>query len=277
MSVVVGRSKVATKYGIVAANQPLAAQAGVQMLQRGGNAVDAAIAANAVMAVVEPQSNGVGGDLFAIVYDAKTQTLHGLNSGGWAPAGLTPALLKARGIVEMPMTGIHSVTVPGAVAGWEALRTRLGSLPMRDLVAPAAFYAADGFPVTEQTAAHWQELTGKLLTEPSAASAYLPRGRAPHAGEIFQNPDLAATLQRIASDGAAGFYEGPTADAMLSISREMGGTMTAADLKEFTPEWVAPISTTYRGWTVYELPPNTQGIAALIMLNLMEQFPFGDS
>jgi len=276
MSVVVGRSKVATKYGIVAANQPLAAQAGVQMLQRGGNAVDAAIAANAVMAVVEPQSNGVGGDLFAIVYDAKTQTLHGLNSGGWAPAGLTPALLKARGIVEMPMTGIHSVTVPGAVAGWEALRTRLGSLPMRDLVAPAAFYAADGFPVTEQTAAHWQELTGKLLTEPSAASAYLPRGRAPHAGEIFQNPDLAATLQRIASDGAAGFYEGPTADAMLSISREMGGTMTAADLKEFTPEWVAPISTTYRGWTVYELPPNTQGIAALIMLNLMEQFPFGD-
>jgi gamma-glutamyltranspeptidase/glutathione hydrolase len=276
MSVVVGRSKVATKYGIVAANQPLAAQAGVQMLQQGGNAVDAAIAANAVMGVVEPQSNGIGGDLFAIVYDAKTQTLHGLNSGGWAPAGLTPALLRAQGIVDMPMTGIHSVTVPGAVAGWEALRTKLGSLPMRDLIAPAAFFAEDGFPVTEQIAVHWGELAEKLRTEPSAASAYLPGGRAPHAGEIFRNPDLAATLRRIAADGAGGFYEGPTAAAVLSISNAMGGTMSAADLREFTPEWVAPISTTYRGWTVYELPPNTQGIAALIMLNLMEQFPLGD-
>jgi gamma-glutamyltranspeptidase / glutathione hydrolase len=276
MSIVVGRSKVATKYGIVAANQPLAAQAGVQILERGGNAVDAAIAANAVMGVVEPASNGIGGDLFAIVYDARTQKLRGLNAGGWAPAGLSPALLKSKGVAEMPLLGIHSVTVPGAVAGWEALRSTLGTMPMADLLAAAIFYADDGFPVTEVIAGHWQGYAQKLADEPTASSTYLPGGRTPRAGEIFTNAALARSLQRIATDGAAGFYEGPTADAILSISREQGGTMAAADLKEFTPEWVAPISTTYRGWTVYELPPNTQGIAALIMLNLMERFPLGD-
>src|SRR5256885_13556939 len=163
MSVSVGRSRVATKYGIVAASQPLAARAGVQVLERGGNAVDAAIAANAVMGVVEPQSNGIGGDLFAIVYDAKAGTLHGLNASGWAPDGLTPALLKSRGITEMPRGGIHTVTVPGAVAGWEALRVRLGTVPMSELLAAAIRYAEEGFPVSDVIAAHWSALTENWL------------------------------------------------------------------------------------------------------------------
>jgi len=276
MSVTPGRSRVATKYGIVATSQPLAAQAGVQILERGGNAIDAAIAANAVMGLVEPQSNGIGGDLFAIVYDAKRGTLHGLNSHGWAPRALTPAVLTGRGLTAMPATGIHTVTVPGTVAGWEKLRARLGTLPLRDLLAAAILYAEEGFPVTDVIAAHWASLTEKLAAEPSAATTYLPRGETPRAGQIFRNPDLARSLRLIADRGRAGFYEGPTAEAILEISRERGGTMTAADLTEFEPEWVEPISTTYRGWSVYELPPSTQGIAALIMLNLMETFPLGE-
>ena len=151
----VGRSKVATKYGIVAASQPLAARAGVQVLEHGGNAVDAAIATNAVMGLVEPQSNGIGGDLFAIVYEAKTGKLHGLNAGGWAPTGLSAALLKSKGIERMPGKGIYTVTVPGAVAGWDALRAKFGKLPMSDLMAPAIFYAENGFPVSEVIAATW--------------------------------------------------------------------------------------------------------------------------
>jgi gamma-glutamyltranspeptidase/glutathione hydrolase len=276
MSVVVGRSRIATKYGIVAASQPLAARAGVQVLERGGNAIDAAIATNAVMGLVEPHSNGIGGDLFAIVYDAKTGTLHGLNASGWAPSGLTPALLKSSGLTGMPATGIHTVTVPGAVAGWEALRARFGALPMSDLLAAAMFYADEGFPVSDVTAVEWGALTEKLATERNAVKTYLPNGRAPEAGEVFRNPDLAGSLRQIATHGPAGFYKGKTAAAIVAISREKGGTMTASDLCELEPEWVDPISTTYRGWTVYELPPNTQGIAALMMLNLMEQFPLGE-
>jgi gamma-glutamyltranspeptidase/glutathione hydrolase len=276
MSVTSGRSRVATKYGIVAASQPLAARAGVQVLERGGNAVDAAITANAVMGLVEPQSNGIGGDLFAIVYEAKTKKLHGLNAHGWAPRALTTSLLKSQGITEMPLTGIHTVTVPGAVAGWDVLRGRLGTLPMHELLAAAIFYADEGFPVSDVIAAHWATLSEKLAAEPSAHDTYLPGGRAPRAGEIFRNPALARSLRLVAERGRAGFYEGPTAGGILEISRERGGTMTASDLTEFEPEWVEPMSTTYRGWTVYELPPSTQGIAALIMLNLMEAFPLGE-
>jgi len=273
---VVGRSRVITKYGIVAASQPLAAQAGAQVLERGGNAVDAAIATNAVLGVVEPQSNGIGGDLFAIVYEAKTGMLHGLNASGWAPRVLSPALLESRGIREMPRTGIHSVTVPGAVAGWDALGTRLGTRPMSELLGAAIRYADEGFPVTDVIAAHWATFARKLADEAAAAATYLPGGRPPRAGEIFRNRDLAASLGRIADRGPAGFYEGPTADAILAVSREKNGTLSADDLTDFQPEWVEPMSTTYRGWQVYELPPNTQGIAALLMLNLMEQFPLAD-
>src|ERR1051325_3802922 len=173
----VGRSKVATRYGIVAASQPLAARAGVQVLEHGGNAVDAAIAANAVMGLVEPAMNGIGGDLFALVYEARSGRLYGLNASGWAPSGLTPALLRARGFRAMPGAGIYSVTVPGAVAGWEALRSRFGKLPMSDLMAPAIFYAENGFPVSEVIADTWNALTPKLAAEPNAARAYLLNGR----------------------------------------------------------------------------------------------------
>ena len=271
--VIAGRSKIATKYGIVAASQPLAARAGVQILERGGNAIDAAIATNAVMGLVEPHNNGIGGDLFAIYYEARTGKLYGLNSGGWAPTGLTPELLKSKGIDRMPGAGIYTVTVPGAVAGWEAMRSRFGKLPLSDLLAPAIFYADDGFPVTDVIAHAWAGQTRKLAADPNAAQTYLPGGRAPHAGEVFKNPRLAASLRLIAAQGPAGFYEGKTADAIVAVSRQKGGTMTLADLKEFKPEWVDPISTAYHGWNVYELPPNTQGIAALMMLNVMEQYP----
>jgi gamma-glutamyltranspeptidase/glutathione hydrolase len=272
--VVVGRSKVATTYGIVAASQPLAARAGVQVLERGGNAIDAAIAANAVLGVVEPPMNGVGGDLFAIYYEAKTGKLYGLNSGGWAPSGLTPAFLKSKGLNRL--SGIHTVTVPGAVAGWEALRSRFGRLPMADVLAPAIFYAEEGFPVTNVIADGWRGATRGLGANPNAAKTFLIDGRSPREGELFRNRELGGTLRLIAESGPKGFYEGRTANALLALSKELGGTMTADDLREYKPEWVEPISTTYRGWTVWELPPNTQGIAALMMLNLMEQFPMGD-
>ncbi len=274
--VVVGRSKIATTFGIVAASQPLAARAGVQVLEHGGNAVDAAIATNAVLALVEPYFDGIGGDLFAIVYEAKTRRLYGLNSGGWAPTGLSAALLKSKGLQRMPQKGIYTVTVPGAVAGWDAMRARFGKLPMSDLMAPAIFYAQNGFPVSEVIADAWERSTDGLAAEPYAAKTFLVNGRTPRAGEVFKNPDLAGSFRLIAEKGRAGFYEGKTADAILAISREKGGTMTAADLREYQPEWVEPISTTYRGWTVSELPPNTQGIAALMMLNLMEPFPMSE-
>lgn len=273
MTVVTGRSRVATTLGIVAASQPLAARAGVQMLERGGHAVDAAIATNAVLGLVEPYMNGIGGDLFAIVHDAASGRLSGLNASGWAPRGLSADWLRAQGIESMPTQGIHSVTVPGAVAGWAALHERFGRLPFGDLLAPAIHYAERGFPVTDVIGSTWADLTERLAAEPTAARTYLPGGAAPAPGSIFVNPDLAGSLRRLADHGPRAFYEGPIADAILRLSRERGGTMAESDLAEFRPEWVDPIATTYRGWTVYELPPNTQGIAALMMLDLMEHFP----
>lgn len=274
--VLVGRSKVMTTRGIVAASHPLAAQAGVSILDRGGNAVDAAIATNAVMGLVEPNYNGIGGDVFAIYYEAKTKKLYGLNAGGFAPTGLTPALLRSKNLTRMPQSGIYTVTVPGAVKGWEMLRARFGAQSMADILGPAIAYAEDGFPVTEVVARYWSDGARKLGAEPATAKLYLPNGHPLQEGEIFKNPDLAKTFRLIASRGASGFYEGPVADAILALSKAKGGTMTAADLTDYQPEWVDPISTTYRGWTVYELPPNTQGIAALMMLNLMEAFPLGE-
>jgi gamma-glutamyltranspeptidase/glutathione hydrolase len=248
---------------------------GVQILQRGGNAIDAAIGTNAVVGLMEPTGNGLGGDLFAIFYEAKTGKLHGLNASGWSPSGLTPEFLKSKGIDEMPVRGVHSITVPGVVAGWTALRERFGSMPFSTLLAPAIYYAERGFPVNEVTARLWGNQV-ELLSEPNAASTFLINGRPPKAGELFRNPDLGASLRQITNYGRDGFYKGRTGDAIVAICRDHGGTMTMQDLAEFEPEWVAPISTEYRGWTVSEIPPNTQGIAALMMLNLMEQFPMAE-
>src|SRR5512147_2576968 len=268
-----GRSVIQTKFGIVATSQPLASMAGVQILERGGNAIDAAIAANSTLGLMEPTSNGIGGDLFAIVYDAKSNKIYGLNSSGWSPKALTPAFLASKGITTMPERGVYSVTVPGAVAGWNALHERFGTLPFSTLLAPAIYYAENGFPVNQVTAGLWSRSVKMLASHPNSASTYLINSKSPAAGQVFSNRDLASSLRRIAEKGRDGYYKGPTAQAIVDISKEFGGVMTLDDLADFQPEWVTPISTTYRGWTVYEIPPNTQGIAALIMLNLMEQSP----
>jgi gamma-glutamyltranspeptidase / glutathione hydrolase len=274
---VVGRSVVATTFGIVAASQPLAARAGVQILERGGNAIDAAIAANATIGLMEPTGNGIGGDLFIIYYDAKTGTVHGLNSSGWAPTGLTVDFLTAKGMKTMPQRGIYSVTVPGVVAGWDAMRSKFGSKPFSELLAPAIYYAENGFPLSERIAAGWANSVKMHSEHPNSQKTFLIDGtRAPKAGEVFRNPDLAGSLRLIAEKGRDGYYKGKTADAILTISREQGGTMTAPDLAEFQPEWVTPIKTNYRGWNVYEIGPNTQGISALMMLNLMETHPLAE-
>jgi gamma-glutamyltranspeptidase/glutathione hydrolase len=263
------RSMVITRYGISATSYALASQAGAQVLARGGSAADAAIAANAVLGVAEPMMNGMGGDLFAIYWDAKTGKLYGLNSSGWAPQGLTIDHLKAKGLSKMPEFGIDAVTVPGAVAGWNALHQRFGHLPWKEIFQPAIFYAQNGFPVPELIHAFWAA-DANVLQQPTVL---LPNGKSPGLGEIFRNPDLAKALRIVAADGAKGFYTGELAQAIVSTSQALGGTMTADDLSAFSPEWVDPISTTYRGWTVYELPPNGQGMAALEMLNIMETSP----
>ncbi|MCL6567089.1 MAG: gamma-glutamyltransferase [Acidobacteriia bacterium] len=270
------RSMTVTRYGIVAAESPLAAQAGVQILAAGGNAVDAAIATNAVMGVVAPTSNGIGGDLFAIVYEAKTGKLYGLNASGWAPRGLTIEFLKSQGHQDMPQRGIHSVTVPGAVEGWAKLRERFGRMSFAELLAPAIRYAEEGFPVPELVGALWPLSQRLFRNDPPGLRTFYPGGRAPAVGEIFRNPDLAWSLRQIAAEGRDAFYKGEIARRILAASEKYGGTMAPEDLAEYEAEWVEPISTTYRGWRVYEIPPNGQGIAALVMLNIMENFPLGE-
>jgi gamma-glutamyltranspeptidase/glutathione hydrolase len=268
------RSVVISQFGIVATSQTLASQAGAMILERGGNAIDAAIAANATLGVVQPGGNGIGGDLFAIVYEASSGRIFGLNSSGWTPAKLSIEYLHSKGIERLQ--GIHTVTVPGAVAGWDALRTRFGKLSFEQLLAPAIFYADNGYPVSELIARSWSGIAKRMATAPNFAAAWLIDGRAPKTGEMFHNPDLAGSLRLIAAHGRDGFYKGRTADAIVQLSKETGGTMEAADLAEFQPEWVDPVSTTYRGWTVSELPPNGHGVAALEMLNIMERFPLRD-
>jgi gamma-glutamyltranspeptidase / glutathione hydrolase len=272
-----GRSMVISRNGIVAAESPLAAQAGVQMLERGGNAVDAAVAANAMMGLVAPMSNGMGGDLFAIVYEAKTGKLYGLNASGWAPAGLTIEFLRNQGFQDMPSHGIQSVTVPGAVDGWQKLLDRFGKKKFSEVLAPAIRAAEEGFPVTEWTSALWAANADYLRGNEAAAQTYLPDNRAPGVGQVFRNPDLARSLRLIAQGGRDAFYKGELAKKIVETSRRHGGTHTEKDFAEYSSEWVDPISTTYRGWTVYELPPNGQGLAALEMLNIMETFPLDKS
>ncbi len=264
---------VISRQGIVATSQTLASQAGAQILARGGSAMDAAIAANAVLGVVEPTSDGIGGDLFAIYWDAKTGKLTGINASGWAPKALSIDYLRAKSITTMPQEGIQSVTVPGCVDGWEKLHAKFGKVPWRDLFQPAIYYAANGFPVTEMIAGGWARATATLEMDDNGRRIFMPDGRTPSVGEMFRNPELAKALELIASGGAAAFYRGPIAKAILRTSDKRGGAMAAADLSEFASEWVEPISTDYRGWKVYELPPNGQGMATLEMLNMMERFP----
>jgi gamma-glutamyltranspeptidase/glutathione hydrolase len=267
-----GRSIVATQYGMVATSQVSASQVGAIILERGGSAIDAAIAANAVLTVTEPTSNGMGGDLFAIYWEAKTGKIYGLNASGWAPKALTIEHLHEKGTTAMPQFGIDSVTVPGVVDGWTKLHDRWGKLPWHDLFQPAIFYADHGFPVAEIIHDWWDGDRDGLLTNPESSRVFLPSNKVPETGEMFRNPDVAHALTLVADQGEAAFYKGEIAKAILKTSDELGGTMTADDLASYSAEWVEPISTKYRDWTVYELPPNGDGIAALEMLNIMEQF-----
>lgn len=270
------RSMVITRNGVVGASQTLAAAAGARILEEGGNAIDAAIAANAVIGLVEPGSCGIGGDLFALVYIAEEDKLYALNASGWSPEAMTAEALRSRGHTKVPELGIDSITVPGAVGGWQALHDRFGTLSLARTLEPAIHYAIEGFPVTELISADWKTAATKLSGQAYARDLYLPDGRPPGVGEIFRNPDLARSYRLIAKHGRDGFYKGPTAEAILRLMQEEKGLMTARDLAEYQPEWVEPISTNYRGWTVYETPPNTQGIAALMMLNLLERFPMSE-
>ncbi|HSY32069.1 MAG TPA: gamma-glutamyltransferase [Verrucomicrobiae bacterium] len=270
------RSMVISKGGIVASESPLASQAGVRILEHGGNAVDAAIAMNAMMGVVEPMMNGIGGDLFVIVYDAKANKLYGLNASGWAPKGLTIEFLQKQGLKSMPQTGVHSITVPGVVDGWQKLADKFGRKKLKEDLAAAIRTAQDGFPVPEWDAAYWAVEVDLLRTDDAATSLYLPGDHAPKVGEVFKNPDLAASLGQIAEHGRDAFYKGEISKKILDAMKRHNGTMTEQDLAQYSSEWVEPISTTYRDWTVYEMPPNGQGIGALEMLNIMETFPLGE-
>ncbi len=265
---VFGRNAVATSH-------PLAAQAGLRMLLDGGNAADAAIAAAAVMTIVEPVSNGLGSDAFCILWDGKQ--LHGLNSSGRAPAAWTPEWFRGRhgeGRPRPPQRGWDSVTVPGAVASWKALSDRFGRLPFADLLAPAIAIAERGYAVPIVVQQKWEAAAGEadLVSQPGFREAFLPRGRAPRVGERFAFPDAARSLALIAESGGEAFYRGEIAEAIARHARESGGAMTAADLAAFQPEWVAPIGVDYRGYIVHEIPPNGQGIAALMALGILENF-----
>ncbi len=271
-----GRSMVISRSGIVASESPLASQAGVKILERGGNAVDAAIATNAVMTVVAPMWNGIGGDLFAIYYEAKTGKLYGLNASGWAPAGQSIERLHQKGLRSVPALGIESVTVPGAVDGWQKLLDRFGTKKFGEVLAPAIQIADDGFPITEWVGLHFQKNLQLLQSNRAASKAFLIADRAPKVGEVFKNADLAWSLRQIAQGGRDAFYHGELTQRMLALSAREGGSFTAKDFADYSSEWIDPISTTYRGWTVYELPPNSQGLAALEMLNIMEQFTLKD-
>jgi gamma-glutamyltranspeptidase / glutathione hydrolase len=271
-----GRSMVVNQLGIVATSQTLASQAGADILRRGGNAVDAAIAANAVLSVAEPMMNGIGGDLFAIVYVSKEQKLYGLNASGWSGRSSTIDGLKERGITgKIPGRSVHSVTVPGAVAGWQALHDKFGKLPLPAILAPAIYYASEGVPVAELVSKVWASAGQPFVTQPGFAAVFMSAGHAPSTGQVFRDGDLAGSLRSIAAQGANAFYRGVIAEKMVAFLKEQGSFLDAGDFAQYQPEWVDPLSTTYRGWKVYELPPNGQGIAALLMLNIMEKFPLG--
>ena len=266
---------VSTK-GIVATEHPLASRAGAHVLDEGGHAVDAAIAANAVMGVVCPMMCGVGGDLFAIVCEPDGK-MYGVNGSGWAPAALTPQALERQGFHGMPQSGVHSVTVPGAVGGWTLLHERFGRIPLASVLDAAIALAGEGFPVAEITSEEWHIQAEFLRGDAAAERTFLPDGRPLELGEVFRNPDLAWTLRQIAAGGFSGFYEGEVARRIVDGLERRGSTMTAADFSEFKARWADPIATSYRGWDVFELPPNGAGIAALLMLNILEGCPLRES
>jgi gamma-glutamyltranspeptidase/glutathione hydrolase len=240
------RSMVMSQLGIVASESVLASQMGARILDQGGNAIDAAVATNAMMGLMAPMNCGVGGDLFALVYEAKTGKFYGLNASGWAPKALTADYLLGKGITAMPQSGIDSVTVPGAVDGWDQLLKRFGRKTFADVLAPAIAIAEEGFPVDEIVSVYWRDSEKTLRADEAAAKTYLVEGHTPAWGEVFRNPDLAGTYRQISEHGKEGFYKGAVAKKILATSASHGGTMDAADLAEYKSKWVDPISITYR-------------------------------
>jgi gamma-glutamyltranspeptidase/glutathione hydrolase len=268
------RSPVLARRGMVASSQPLASQAGLSILMQGGNAADAAVAMAAALNVTEPASTGIGGDCFALVYDASTQTVSALNGSGRAPAGLTLELLEQQRLGrdgELPPRHAHNVTVPGACAGWCDLVERHGSLPMGEILAPAIRLADDGFPVAPLTAHYWRDCIELLAVAPGGLAMTLG-GRAPRAGEIFRNPGLARTFRAVADGGREAYYRGPIAASIASAVQQAGGVLSVDDLAAHCSTWDEPISTTYRGLRVWECPPNGQGLTTLLALNVLEGF-----
>ena len=266
------RSPVVAAHGMVAAAQPLAVQVGVDVLRKGGTAVDAAIAVNACLALMEPTSCGLGGDLFAIVWDPKTGKLVGLNGSGRAPAALTIEKVPPDSLGTIPLFSPYAWTVPGCVDGWYALHERYGKLPMSELLAPAVRYADEGFPLSPVIAANWASGLPRFRDKPGYADVFMPGGDAPKAGQSFRNPALARTLEAIAAGGRDAFYGGPITDAIVRYSDANGGFFTRPDFENHTSTWDEPVHVRYRGYDVWELPPPGQGIAALQMLNMLETF-----
>ena len=267
-----GRSPVYAPNGMAATSQPLATSAALAVLQRGGNAIDAAVTAAAVLSVVEPMMTGVGGDMFAIVWSAKEKRLVGLNASGRAGSLMTREELVRRGHERMPSGGAETITVPGAVAGWQALLTKYGTLTLAQAIEPAIHYAEDGFPLTPVIAGDWASERNKLAADSGARTTFLIRGQAPKAGEWFKNPDYARTLRTIAKEGPAVLYGGALGQRIVDHVRKLGGFLTIEDLRKNQPTWVTPISTTFKGYRVWELPPNNQGIATLEMLRILESY-----
>jgi gamma-glutamyltranspeptidase/glutathione hydrolase len=265
-----GRSAARASQAMVASSQPLASQTGLDVLKRGGNAVDAAIAMAAVLNVTEPNMTGIGGDAFMMVYSARMKKIEALNASGRAPRALTRDLLASRGLTQMPTSGMETITVPGAFDGWVTLLDKHGTMKLADLLAPAIALAENGFPVMEKTVADWLPEVGKLKRNPAAASTYLVNGDAPKPGAIFVQKNLARTLRTLAKGGRDAFYRGEIAKAIVEYCQKNGGFLTAEDFAEHKSTWVEPISTVYRGHTLYEFPPNNQGLTALLLLNILE-------
>ncbi|TAE96341.1 MAG: gamma-glutamyltransferase, partial [Runella slithyformis] len=266
------RTVVMAQNGMACTSHPLSTQAAIEVLKNGGNAIDAAIAANAMEGVVEPHVNGIGGDLFAIVWDAKTKKLYGLNASGRSPYSLTLAEFKKRGLKHIPADGPLPVSVPGCVDGWFELHKKFGKMPMPTILSSAVKYAREGYAVHDEAAGGWTGMVARFGKYPNIKEVYAPNGAVPKRGEIFKNPALANTLEKIGKQGRDVFYKGEMAQTMDAFMKKVGGFLTAKDLADHTSEWIEPVSTNYRGYDVWELPPNGQGIAALQMLNILEGY-----
>ncbi|MBT81255.1 MAG: gamma-glutamyltransferase [Alteromonadaceae bacterium] len=266
------RSEVIAQHGMVATSQPLATQVGLDILKQGGNAIDAAIAANAMLGLVEPTGSGIGGDLFAIVWSAEEKKLYGLNASGRSPRTLTKAVFAEKGLNKVPSFGPLPVSVPGAVDGWFELHSKFGSLPVTAILTPSIEYARNGFPVSELIAYYLQMNADRIGQYDGFAETFMPGGKVPKKGDVFKNPGLAATYEKIATGGRDAFYKGDIARTIAAYMKEQGGYLTLDDLASHTSEWVEPVSANYRGYDVWELPPNGQGIAALQILNILERY-----